>query len=214
MRSLLLPICLIVLALAVPVIPFLAFGPQVETWLEESLREVVDPLWAALLVVGLLSTDVLLPIPSSVLSTLGGEVLGFGLGTAASFVGLMLGAVLGFVLARAIGRPLVHRLAAAEDVERINQFSDRIGAAVLLVTRPVPIFAEAAVLFFGATKLGWRRFLMPVAAANLVIAAGYSALGNWVHLPAALALSVILPVGATWAARRVLARREPGACEK
>ena len=86
-----------------PAIPFLVFGHQFEAWLDATVHQVVDPTFAALLIIGLLSTDVLLPIPSSVLSTLGGEALGFGLGTAASFVGLMLGAVFGFGLARVRG---------------------------------------------------------------------------------------------------------------
>ncbi len=207
MRRLLVPILAICFALAVPVIPFLTCGDQLETWLDRTVRGIVDWPVAALLVVGLLSTDVLLPIPSSVLGTLGGEVLGFGLGTAASFAGLMLGAVLGFGLARLAGRRLMTRLTSPEDVERIDRLSRRMGPSILMVTRPIPIFAEAAVLFFGATGLGWRRFLPPVALANLVIAAAYSALGAWVHLPVALALSIALPVLATWIARISTARR-------
>lgn len=124
MRRLLLPISIIVLALAVPVIPFLAFGAQLEAWLDETVHQVVNPTVAALLVVGLLSTDVLLPIPSSVLSTLGGEVLGFTLGTAASFAGLMIGAVLGFGLVRILGRPLAVRLAGADNIEQIDRLSE------------------------------------------------------------------------------------------
>jgi uncharacterized membrane protein YdjX (TVP38/TMEM64 family) len=207
MRRLLIPISAIVLALAIPVIPFLAFGVQLEAWLERTVHGIVDPVTAALLVVGLLSTDVLLPIPSSVLSTLGGEVLGFGAGTSASFVGLMLGAILGFGLAKVVGRPLMTRLAAADDIQRIDRLSEQMGATLLIVTRPIPIFSEAAVLFFGATGLSWRRFLPPVAAVNLVIAAGYSALGTWVHLPVALTLSIVVPVLATWLARRAVGKR-------
>lgn len=209
MRIPIFSICAIALALAVPVIPFLAFGSQFEAWLDETIHQVVDPVWAALLVVGLLSTDVLLPIPSSVLSTLGGEVLGFGLGTVASFAGLMLGAIFGFGLARLVGRPLIVRLAKEDDLQRIDQLSERMGTAVLIVTRPVPIFAEAAVLFFGATRLSWRQFLPPVALVNLVIAGAYSALGTWVHLPLALILSVVIPVSATAVARRALGGNHP-----
>lgn len=204
MRRLLVPILLIATALTVPVLPFLAFGSRFEGWLEKTVHGVVDPGTAFLLVVGLLSTDVLLPIPSSVLSTLGGEVLGFALGTLASFIGLTLGALIGFGLARVAGRPLVQRWISPEDLARIDRLTERMGSAVLIVTRPVPIFAEAAVLLFGATDLPWRRLLLPVALTNLAIAAAYSALGNWAHLPVALTLSVALPVLATWFARRMV----------
>lgn len=211
MRRILVPIAAIFAALAVPAIPFVACGPALEGWLEATVRGVVDRRAAALVVIGLLSTDVLLPIPSSVLSTLGGEVLGFGLGTGVSFAGLMAGSVLGFGLARVAGRPLVSRLASPEDVAHIEILSGRLGPMVLAVTRPVPIFAEAAVLFFGATGLGWRRFLAPVALTNLAIAAAYSALGAWVHLPFALVVSIAVPVLATWIARRAMRSRSTDA---
>lgn len=214
MRTAAVAICAITLALAVPAVPFLVFGPRFEAWLDATVHQVVDPTLAALLIIGLLSTDVLLPIPSSVLSTLGGEVLGFGLGTAASFVGLMLGAILGFGLARFAGRPLVVRLAREDDLQHIDQLSERIGTVLLIVTRPIPIFAEAAVLFFGATRLGWRRFLLPVAIVNLVIAAAYSALGSWLQLPLALSLSIVIPVLATSIARRILAGDTQGTSDK
>lgn len=206
MRQILLPILLIALALAVPIVPFLSFGPALEAWLESAIERTVDPLFAAALVVGLLGVDVFLPIPSSVLSTLGGEVLGFWGGTAASFAGLSLGAAIGFGLARVAGRPLVRRLAAPEDLERIDGLSRRLGTAVLIVTRPVPVLAEAAVVFFGAAGLPWRRFLPPVTIVNLVIAAAYSALGRWVHLPAALLAAIAVPAIATWLAQRVVAK--------
>ena len=207
MPRLLKPILLIALALAVPVVPFVAFGPQLEGWLDGIIHRTVQPTTAALLIVGLLSTDVLLPIPSSALSTLGGDVLGFWAGTIASFVGLMLGAVIGFGLARLVGRPLLHRMTGPDDLERIDRLSEHLGATVLIVTRPLPILAEAAVLFFGATGLSWRRFLVPVTLVNLVIAGAYAALGRWVHLPLALTLSIALPVTATFLARRWTGRR-------
>lgn len=206
MRQILLPILLIALALAVPIVPFLGFGPALEAWLESAIERTVDPVFAAALVVGLLGVDVFLPIPSSVLSTLGGEVLGFWGGTAASFAGLSLGAAIGFGLARVAGRPLVRRLAAPEDLERIGRLSRRLGTAVLIVTRPVPVLAEAAVVFFGAAGLPWRRFLPPVTIVNLVIAAAYSALGRWVHLPAALLAAIVAPAIAAWIAQRVVAK--------
>jgi hypothetical protein len=57
----------------------------------------------------------------------------------------------------------------------------------------VPVLAEASVLFFGTTDLSWRRFLVPVALGNLVIALGYAALGHWVALPIAIPLALAIP---------------------
>ena len=106
MRDLLLPLILLALVLAVPIIPFLLFGPSLEEqitgWLDASL----SPGALAALIVGLLAADILLPVPSSVVSTFAGSALGFAAGTAASWLGMTAGALLAFVLARLFGRPL------------------------------------------------------------------------------------------------------------
>ena len=58
------------------IIPFLAFGHSLEQWAQELKESPPPPGTTAALIVGLLSTDVLLPVPSSVISTLGGWQLG------------------------------------------------------------------------------------------------------------------------------------------
>jgi uncharacterized membrane protein YdjX (TVP38/TMEM64 family) len=48
-----------------------------------------------------------------------------------------------------------------------------------VLTRALPILAEACVLLLGTTQLSWKRFLVPVSICNLVIAAVYSAAGQF-----------------------------------
>ena len=70
----------------------------------------------------------------------------------------------------------------------------RFGTGLLVITRPLPVLAEACVLLMGTTQLSWLRFLLPVALANLVIAMG-SSLGSYGREQNAvpvLALSVAL----------------------
>lgn len=201
MRGLLKPIFLIALVLAIPIVPFALFGPSLEARIESEIRSALPPATVALMVVGLLTVDILLPVPSSVVSTVAGNVLGFGLGTAASWLGMTLGAVLAFVLARLLGRPLTLRFSSAKDLGRIDSLSARYGPLVLVLARPVPILAEASVLFLGTTQLGWHRFLVPIGLSNLGIAAVYAALGDIVQLPIALGASIALPLALAALAR-------------
>jgi uncharacterized membrane protein YdjX (TVP38/TMEM64 family) len=201
MRGLLKPIFLIALVLAIPLVPFALFGPSLESRIESEIRAAMSPATVGLMVVGLLAVDLFLPVPSSVVSTVSGRVLGFGLGTAASWLGMTLGAVLAFVLARLFGRPLTLRFSGAEALERIDRLSGRYGPLVLVLARPVPILAEASVLFLGTTRLAWPRFLAPIGLSNLGIAAIYAALGEIVQLPIALAASIALPLALTGLAR-------------
>ncbi len=167
---------------------------------------------ATALVVGVLATDVLLPVPSSVVSTFAGQRLGVLGGTAASWVGMTIGAVAAFWIARRFGRPLAVWLAGAEEYARMEALSERIGPRILVLTRAVPVLAEAGVLLFGATRLSWRRFLWPVCLSNLGIAAAYALLGAWSRLEGtvlvALAASIAVPVLAVTIARRWLPRKK------
>ncbi|WP_442510694.1 TVP38/TMEM64 family protein [Novipirellula sp. SH528] len=208
MRELFRTLPLMCIVLLVPVLPFLFFGGRLEDW----LRGVADdppsvPVTAAL-IIGLLATDILLPIPSSVVSTLSGWQLGWWRGTIATWVGMNLGAIIGFALARRWGQPFALWFSSGEDLERMQGISDRYGPYVLAITRAVPVFAEASVLIAGIHQLSWRRFLPAVLLSNLGIAIAYSVFGDFAErhqwLPLALGVSVAIPVLVAAAAKRYL----------
>ncbi len=211
MRELWRPLLIICIALLVPVIPFLSFGG----WLEERIAVWLDPPpppgVIALGTVAILSTDILLPVPSSVVSTVAGAQVGIAAATAASWLGMTLGAAIGFALARTCGRPLAERFSSGDDLQRMDSLATRYGPWILVGTRALPVLAEAAVLFLGATRLSWRQFLPAVMLSNLGIAAVYSVLGHFARsqgeLPLALAASIALPVLAATMARWLLPSR-------
>jgi uncharacterized membrane protein YdjX (TVP38/TMEM64 family) len=180
--------------LAIPIVPFAILGESFEAQLADRLDSTMPAGSVWLLVAGLLAVDIVLPVPSSVVTTFAGRVLGFWGGASAAWCGMTLGAVAAFALARALGRPLALRLSSAEDLDRTDALADRVGAWVLVLARPVPIFAEASVLLMGATRMGWLPMLAAVGLSNLGIAAVYAALGDRVQLPVALAASIALPL--------------------
>lgn len=208
MRSFLKYLLLVVILLLVPVLPFVAFGAAFEQQMTEWVTRGGTPAQTSGLIVGLLATDILLPVPASLVSTLGGARLGWLGGTAASWAGMSLGAVLGFALARYGGRPLAERLAGPEELQRLEQLSRRYGPPMLVGTRALPILAEACVLLVGIERLSWRRFLPPVLLSNLGIALAYSAFGDiavghpW--LPWALGISLAIPLPLALLARQYL----------
>lgn len=195
------PAALVAAVLAVPVVPFLVFGPALEEHIRAWFTEELSPWTVGAMAAGVLATDVVLPVPSSFVSAFAGSVLGFAGATAASWLGMTAGAVIGFGLARVAGRPLALWLSASEDLDRVDRLSRRYGPMVLVLARPVPVLAEASVLFLGTAGLAWRWFLLPVMLSNLGIAAVYSALGSVVSMPVALAASLALPLAAAAVAR-------------
>ncbi|WP_182870042.1 TVP38/TMEM64 family protein [Stieleria mannarensis] len=208
MRELFRTLPLMCVVLLVPVLPFLLFGGQLETWLRGVAEDPPSVAATAALVIGLLATDILLPIPSSVVSTMSGWQLGWWRGTLATWVGMNLGAVIGFALARRWGQPFALWFSSGEDLDRMREVSQRYGPLVLVLTRAVPVFAEASVLISGIHRLSWRRFLPAILLSNLGIAIAYSALGEYAQrhqwLPFALGASIGLPVLIAAAAKRWL----------
>lgn len=187
--------------LAVPILPFVGFGESLESRITGWLDAALPPATVAAMVIGLLAADILLPVPSSVVSTFAGRMLGFWEGAAASWCGMTIGAMIGFWLVRLLGRPLARRLSSEEEIRRLDALAARYGVFVLVLTRPLPVLAEAGVVLMGTTRLSGWRFLGAVGLSNLGIAAVYAALGDRVPLPAALAASLALPLLAGGIAR-------------
>ena len=211
MRELFRTLPLMCAVLLVPVLPFLFFGGRFEDWMQSLQDDPPSTNATAGLVIGLLATDILLPIPSSLISALAGHQLGWWRATLATWVGMNLGAAIGFALARRWGRPLALWFSKEEDLERMRHVSDLYGPFVLALVRAVPVFAEASVLIVGIHGLSWKRFLPAVLISNFVIALAYSISGHlakeYQWLPLALGVAVALPILAAAAAQRLLPKK-------
>ena len=164
---------------AIPIVPFVWLGESFEAGLLKALREPSSHMVVTSWVIGLLAADMFLPVPSSAVITYAGGVLGVVAGTVTSWIGLSLGAVGGFGLARLFGESIARRFSVSEDIERMSRFTQRHGATALVLTRALPILAEACVLMLGAGRLSWRQFLLPMLASNLLLSLTYSACGAY-----------------------------------
>jgi len=192
-------------AVAVPLVPFLLVGARLDHLVADWLDPPPPPAVLAALEIGVLAADVLLPVPSSVVATLGGSVLGVAAGTACAWLGLSLGAAAGWGIGRLAGGRALARLDAA-DRAALSRQERRLGALFIVLTRPLPLVAEAAAILCGAAGMTARRFLGWAAAGNLAVASAWSAAGaagaradavQWV-----LAAALVVPLGLAWLSAR------------
>ncbi|MBM3968897.1 MAG: VTT domain-containing protein [Planctomycetes bacterium] len=192
---------------AIPIVPFLWLGEPFEAGLIQSLHEPSSPGVVVGWVIGLLAVDMFLPVPSSAVITYSGGVIGVWTGTLVSWIGLSIGAIGGFGLARAFGETIARRFSESEDIERMSRFTLRHGATALVLTRALPILAEACVLMLGASRLSWRQFLLPMLVSNLLLSLTYSACGAYFQgsnaFPIALVASGAVPLIAALVIRRL-----------
>lgn len=167
---------LIGLMFALVIIPFILFEKQFEalgTWLAEGHASG----WAsASIIAALLALDVFLPVPSSIVSTGAGVLLGFWRGAAVIWIGMTIGCVIGYVFgAKAAGA--ARRLVGADGLARANQIMERHGNWALVVSRPIPVLAESSVVFAGIVRSPIRPFVWMTTLSNLGIALAYAAVG-------------------------------------
>ncbi len=193
-------------------LPALVLGTGVDTWAERALASMSGGPAMAGLVVGLLALDTVLPVPSSVLATFAGERLGFAGATGAIFAGLCLGNVVGYLIGRLAASPLVERLVGPDQLAWAQtKVGTRPGAVALLVTRPIPILSEAAVVLAGGARARIGRVATVLVPANAGLAIVYAGLGSAAHdrlaLPLGLAGVVGVPLVAIAAAAVLDARR-------
>lgn len=135
------------------------------------------PLLVAGLIVLALMLDLFLPVPNGVTNTLAGAIFGFAAGAAVIWTGLMAASLLGYGAGALAARPLARRLLGAEELARAHRFAEGLGPLVLILSRPVPVFAELATLAAGMAAMPLRLFLILTGLANLAIALVFAAIG-------------------------------------
>ncbi|TPW09656.1 MAG: hypothetical protein FD130_2450 [Halothiobacillaceae bacterium] len=180
-RSLQLFVCV----LLIPIIPFLIIGELPgEHWLSTTDT---DSLLFGLTGAALLASDILLPIPSSILGTLLGAKLGLFSGWFWGCAGLVVGNLIGYLVGRAWPERLKVKLPATPTL------------LLLFVSRPVPILAEAVAIAAGASRMPLKSFLLTTLVGNscyaLALAAnGAALLSGSLWIGPGLAIPMLLPV--------------------
>lgn len=163
--------------LLIPILPFLWLGESFESSLLQVIRQPTSTPSLCAWIIGLLSADIFLPVPSSAVITYAGGMLGWKWATVVSFGGLSLGSIAGFALARLLGQPILRRFSDEAVHSRLGQWIQAHGVAALILTRALPILSEACVLILGSTRMSWARFLPPLLGCNALLALSYSACG-------------------------------------
>lgn len=133
---------------------------------------------AAILGVGLLVVDVLLPVPSSLVMTAQGALFGVVIGTLLSMIGSVGAAMVGYLIGRR-STGLLAKFVSPEEQAQASKLITRWGLLALIVTRPVPVLAETAAIMAGTSSLSWRQVLFGVTIGALPASLIYAIAGAY-----------------------------------
>ncbi len=188
----------LVLAIAV-LIPFLIWGdrfmhafdgPGAQQWLEGLGG------WAWLAAIGLLISDLFLPVPATPIMSALGLIYGPWLGGAIGAVGAYLSGCLAYFLCRRLGERAALRLLGEKDLARGRELFAKAGGWIIALTRWVPILPEVTSCLAGLTRMPVGKFLLALACGCIPMAFTFAWIGaRGLQSPGwALGLSAALPV--------------------
>jgi 3-dehydroquinate synthase len=152
------------------------------------------PTVAGLVIFGL-STDILLPIPSSVLAVWGAVSLGPAAGFTSIWFGLCLACLAGYGLGAVSNTWLLKKLfIRTQDMLDARRLSARYGSWALVLLRAVPVLAEASVITAGLMRMPFRHFMLITSLSNAGIALIYTLVGGYAQSQASFIAALIASI--------------------
>ena len=180
----------------------------VQSWVEST------GAWGPLAYVALHVLLTLVPVSKNLLSGVAGALFGLAGGIALSWVASMLSALVGFAIARRLGREAVAEMTGPR-LDRVEDVLRNSGVAAVVVARLTPVLPFTIVNYgAGVSALSWRDFVVGTAVGIVPGTVGYAALGASATrgagvAAAALAVGVVLFVGSLVVGRRMARRPTP-----
>ncbi len=154
----------IFVALAILIaLPFFIWGDRLEAIFHQDrlvawFQSYRGSAW--LIAIGLLISDLVLPIPNTMVIAALGVIYGPLLGGLVATVGTCLSGLVGYSLCRRFGRPLAVRLVGEADLEAGEHLFARSGGFIVAASRWLPVLPEVISCMAGLTRMSLPIFAL------------------------------------------------------
>lgn len=128
--------------------------------LELAVQKLTPDWMAALLIIGFLAIDVLVPVPSTIVMIASGALFGSVLGGILAVVGSSSCAIIAFQVSRKMGREKVIRWIGQKDYENLSTLMQKYGGYAVVLTRTVPLAMESMSFIAGLTEMKLKNFVL------------------------------------------------------
>lgn len=158
-------------------------------WLESSGS------WAWAAGILLLASDLMLPVPGTVVVSALGYIYGTVLGGLIATAGLMAAGLLGYGLGRLFGERFARRWLGDRDFETGRKLFESGGGWVVALSRSLPILPEVISCTAGLVRMPFRRFVTALACGSVPMGFLFAAIGRTGHdAPGwTVVLSLVIP---------------------
>jgi uncharacterized membrane protein YdjX (TVP38/TMEM64 family) len=160
------------------IIPFLIWGERIDAFFSEMLGfSEKSPGVVALIIFSAMAVDVVLPIPSSLVLTASGMMLGLKCGFLVAFAALNVSCVVGYALGSAFKNVAV-KIIGENDMAALSGIQQKNGTWFLVGMRPLPVLSEASLIFAGVTGYSKKRAIFECLIGNFYVAGIYAVVGS------------------------------------
>ncbi len=192
----------LVLLVALMLAPMLILGNEIDAYFEgeqglANLRAYGGIAW--LIGIGLIVSDLVLPVPSTAVISGLGMIYGPWLGGLIGGIGSILAGLIAYGGCRLLGERVQRLLVGAENLEKLSRFFVRFGLSAIALSRWMPLLPEALCCLAGMARMPIGPFLAALSCGSLAMGFAFGWVGEvYLEKPVlGLILSAVIPL-AIW----------------
>lgn len=187
---------------ALMIVPVFFFHDEIESAFagEEGVRRLQSyGDWAWAVGIGLIVSDLVLPVPSTAVIAALGMIYGPWLGGFLGGIGSLAAGLIAYGGCRLLGKRVFDVLVGATNLAKLNRFFERFGLAAIALSRWMPILPEALACLAGMARMRFAPFLAALACGSFAMGFAFAFLGAaYLERPAlGLIISALIPL-AIW----------------
>lgn len=203
----------IIIAVALTLIPALILDDEIDDAIggEAGLARLQSyGPWAWLAGIGLIVSDLFLPVPSTAVISMLGMIYGPWLGGLIGGIGSMLAGSVAYAIGRWIGGPALRLFVGPEEMARLPRFFAKHGLWAIALSRWMPLLPETLCALAGTAHMRIVPFLAALSCGSFAMGFAFGFLGeHYLDRPAAgLIISALIPM-AIWPLVHYFVRGRP-----
>ena len=121
--------------------------------------------------------SVILPVPNGLTNTFAGMSLGWAISSFVVWIGLNLGATIAYFIGRFAGEPIAKKIVGEREFIDAQASLKDFNIIGLIISRPVPGFAELTAITAGLSKISFKASFSIVGITNIGVAIIFSGIG-------------------------------------
>lgn len=175
------PALILLVLVSISIVPFALWGEDFEKLLSidgttEWMRGYGNWVW--LIGIGLIASDIFLPIPATGIMAALGIIYSPIWGGITSAAGSIIAGLLGYGICRMINQKTIERLVGSKNTLQIRNLFETWGGWIVAASRWLPVLPETISFLAGLARMPFRKFFMALACGSIPMGFVFATVGH------------------------------------